>query len=163
MSRKLWKSLHGHFERIKNYLIHQLFTGLVDDNLWDVWNDSLSLICNLTHTIFTSFYLFKDEILLCLLVAAFIAEMILQFRKVSAIRGNKPAINMILNGTNQCPCPCDSSVSPSPLGFDFGLGLDNIIDMNKTHPWRLCCRQLRLCDKPGPFSGLSAQTLGKMS
>ena len=39
-----------------------------------------------------SFYLFRDEILLCLLVAAFIAEMILQFRKVSAIKGKRPAI-----------------------------------------------------------------------
>ena len=47
-------------------------------------------------TVFPKFYLFKDDILLCLLVAAFIAEMILQFRKVNAIRGNRPAIKCTL-------------------------------------------------------------------
>ena len=85
--------LHGHFERIKKLFNPSTFTGLVDDNL----QSHTQYIC-------LSFYLFKDEILLCLLVAAFIAEIILQFRKVSAIRGNKPAIEelyespMLLNG-----------------------------------------------------------------
>ena len=37
-------------------------------------------------------HLFKDEILLCLLVAAVIAVMILQLRNVRAIRGNRPGI-----------------------------------------------------------------------
>ena len=111
--------LHGHFERIKKLFNPSTFTGLVDDNL----QSHTQYIC-------LSFYLFKDEILLCLLVAAFIAEMILQFRKVSAIRGNKPAIEdlyespMIINGKLMYVILVSAQVL-WVLTLDFGLGLDN--------------------------------------